>query len=72
MVDIFKKEICNYCKNTECEKNEYYRRKLIGIDINGLKIYKCIDYKKDPSKIIPIDKPLSITAKRDYINYYEI
>lgn len=67
MVDIFKKEICNYCKNTECEKKE-----LIELEMNGLKTFKCINYVKDPSKIIPIERPLSVTAKRDYINYHEI
>ena len=72
MVDIFKKEICNYCKNTECEKNEYYKNTLIEINSDGLKTFKCIDYIKDPSKIIPIERPLPITAKRDYIKYYEI
>lgn len=67
MVDIFKKEICNYCKNTRCEK-----KGLIESETDGLKIFKCIDYSKDPSKIIPIEKPLSITAPRDYIKYYEV
>ena len=72
MVDIFKKQICNYCKNTECEKNEYYKYKLVEIEKDGLKIYKCTDYIKDSSKIIPIEPPLPITAKRDYIKYHEI
>lgn len=67
MVDIFKREICNYCKDTQCEKNE-----LIKIETDGLRIYKCMNYKKDSSKIIPIEPPLPITAKRDYINYHEI
>lgn len=67
MVDIFRKEICNYCKNTKCEKKE-----LIETDINGLKSFKCIDYIKDPTKIIPIERPLPVTAKRDYIKYHEI
>lgn len=67
MVDIFKQEICNYCKNTGCEKKE-----LIESEEDGLRTFKCIDYLKDPSKIIPIEKPLSITAVRDYIKYFEI
>lgn len=72
MVDMFKKQICNYCKNTECEKNEYYKNKIIGIKIDELIIYKCIDYKKDSSKIIPIDPPLPVTAERDYKKKYQI
>lgn len=67
MVDIFKKEICNYCKNLGCEK-----KKLIEFETDGLKTFKCIEYEKDSSKIIPIERPLSITAKRDYIKYYEV
>jgi hypothetical protein len=66
MVDIFEKEICNYCQNTECKKG-----KLIEIKTDGVNIYKCADYKKDPYKIIPIEPPLPITAERDYIKYYE-
>lgn len=72
MVDIFKKEICNYCKNTECKKNECYKYKLVEIVLDGINIYKCTDYKKDSSKIISTARPLSITAKRDFIKYHEI
>lgn len=72
MVDIFRKEICNYCKNTECEKNEYDKNVLTEIRTDGVTIYKCINYKKDPSKIIPTERPLPVTAKRDYIKYHEI
>lgn len=71
MVDIFRKQICNYCKNTECEKNEYFEKKIIEIKVDGITIYKCVDYKKDSSKIIPIDPPLPVTAERDYVKYYE-
>lgn len=67
MVDIFKREICNYCKNTRCEK-----KGLIESNINGLKTFKCTNYLKDASKIIPIEKPLSVTAPRDYVKYYEV
>lgn len=67
MVDVFKEEICNYCQNTECKKG-----KLIELKKDGVKILKCEEYKKDSSKIIPIERPLSITAKRDYMKYYEV
>ena len=69
MVDIFKREICNYCINNE---KEYCKYKIIGTERDMLKTYKCIQYKKDPSKIIQTKPPLSITAKRDYIKYHEI
>ena len=72
MVDIFQKEICNYCKNTQCKKNNYNNNEIIEIEKDKVITYKCINYKKDLSKIIPIEPPLSITAKRDYINYHQI
>lgn len=72
MVDIFKKQICNYCKNKQQDKNEYCEHEVIEINKDGLKILKCTDYQKDSSKIIPIEPPLPITAKRDYINYHQI
>lgn len=55
MVDIFKKEICNYCKNTECEKN-----KLVEVEIDGVKTYKCFDYKRKLSKISSKESTLTI------------
>lgn len=71
MVDIFKKQICNYCKNTECRKNEYYKNKIIEIKVDRVTEYKCLSYKKDLSKIIPIQPPLYVTAKKENIKYYE-
>ena len=71
MVDIFKKEICNYCKNTECQENEYYKHKIIDVKIDKIHKYACSDYTKDLSKIKPIKPPLRVTAERDYIKYYE-
>lgn len=72
MVDVFKKEICNYCKNKQQEKNNYCGLEIIEIKKNGLKILKCTNYQRDPSKIIPTKPPLYVTAERDYINYHEI
>ena len=66
MVDIFKKQICNYCKRTQCEEE-----KLIETKIDGINIYKCMNYEKDPSKINIIEPPLPVTAKRDYVKYCE-
>lgn len=67
MVDVFKEEICNYCQNINCEKKE-----IIELKKGELKILKCMEYKKNVSKIIPKKRPLSITAKRDYIKYFEV
>ncbi len=72
MVDIFKKEICNYCKNTKCEESEYNRHEVVETKVDGVTIYKCVNYQKDSSKIVPIQPPLFITAERDYIKYHEI
>lgn len=66
MVDIFKKGMCNYCKNKKCNK------KIIK-DINkGVVIYKCEEYIKDNSKIEPYVEPLLVTAKRSYVQEREI
>lgn len=72
MVDILNQKICNYCKNTKCKENKYCDLEKIEIKIDRLEICKCVNYEKDPSKIIPIERPLPITAKRDYIKYHEI
>lgn len=72
MVDIFKKEICNYCRNKRLEENICCKHEIIEIEKGGLKILRCINYQKDSSKIISIEPPLPITAKRDYIKYHEI
>jgi len=72
MVDIFKEEICNYCRNKRQEENICYKQEIIEIEKGGLKILRCTNYQKDSSKIIPIERPLPITAKRDYIKYHEI
>ena len=34
--------------------------------------YKCINYKPNKGKIIPYQKPLIVTAKRDYATKTEI
>ena len=47
-------KLCDTCKNTTCEK------KLIIIEKNNLTIIKCLDYKKDDSKIQGYKKQLNI------------
>ena len=65
MVDIFENKMCNYCRNSECDKN------IVIINSEGVTTYKCSKYIKDESKIIPYAAPPIITAKRKYIDYYE-
>lgn len=69
MENVFVNEICSVCKrnNTnECnkliikEKNNNYDRTF------------CTEYQKDKSKIQPYIAPIFVTAKRDYINLYEV
>lgn len=67
MVNVFEKKMCNFCKKQRCDK-----KGIIVIIKNGITIYKCIDYKQDSAKIIPYQKPLSVTAKRDYTDKKEI
>lgn len=65
MVDIFKNKICNYCENTECEKEE-----LVEVEADGLKIYKCLSYKKKSSKKTPTGQTLPIKNKK-FTKYYK-
>lgn len=65
MVDIFENKMCNYCKNSNCDKN------IIVNNSEGVTVYKCENYIKDESKIVPYEQPLIITAKRRYINFFE-
>ena len=51
-------KLCDTCKNTTCEK------KLIIVENNNLTIIKCLDYKKDNSKIQRYKKQLNRTAKQ--------
>lgn len=51
-------KLCDTCKNTTCEK------KLIIVEKNNLTIIKCLDYKKDDSKIQGYKKHLNRTAKQ--------
>lgn len=51
-------KLCDTCKNTTCEK------KLIIVKENNLTIIKCLDYKKDNSKIQRYKKQLNRTAKQ--------
>ena len=67
MVDIFYKEVCSYCKNINdnCDKIlDIYEQKEITT-------YKCKSYLRDDSKIKGYEKPLIVTAERDYINSQE-
>ena len=68
MEEIFNRQICSVCKNCNyCNKNKIEYK--IDNDIN---VYFCTYYKKDSKKIIPYEKPLIVTAKRDYVSNIEI
>lgn len=51
-------ELCDTCKNITCE------RKLKIIKEDNLITIKCLDYKKDNSKIQGYKKQLNRTAKQ--------
>jgi hypothetical protein len=65
MVDVFEKNICNYCKSTNCNK------KIMEGGEYKLKTYKCLSYIKDEAKIVPVSPPIYITANRDYVRRSE-
>ena len=60
MVDIFEIKMCNYCKNTYCEKN------ILISDNKGVTSYKCKEYIRDDKKIAPYKKPELVTAKKEH------
>lgn len=61
MVDMFYEKICNCCKNTNCEKN------IVINSEAGVTSYKCNQYIKDDTKVIPYEKPAFITANTIFI-----
>lgn len=61
MVDMFYEKICNYCKNANCKKN------IVINDNAGVTRYKCNEYIKDSTKIIPYEEPAFITANTIFI-----
>lgn len=68
MEEIFNRQICSVCKNYDnCNKNKIEYKIDKEIDV-----YFCTSYKKDPKKIIPYEKPLIVTAQRDYVSKTEI
>lgn len=62
MVDMFVNKMCYYCSNDKC------KRKITIYNSNGCYVYKCCEYIKDKSKIVPYQEPLVVTAERDYVN----
>lgn len=68
MEEIFNRQICSVCENYDCcNKNKIEYK--IDKEIN---VYFCTSYKKDTKKIIPYEKPLTVTAKRDYVKNIEL
>lgn len=65
MDNIFELKICSCCKNEECLKNI-----IVNVD-KSITSYKCDEYVKDNAKIMPYEKPLVVTAKRDYLSNVE-
>jgi hypothetical protein len=66
MVDVFENGICNYCKNKACS------RAIVIVKEQDTITYRCDEYIKDITKIVPYEKPLLVTAKRDYVTDLEV
>lgn len=66
MVDVFVDKMCCYCSNNNCSK------KVEIIKIKNCTTYKCNEYIKNNTKIVPYREPLAITAERDYVTKTEI
>jgi len=69
MTSVFDEEICSVCKNhntTLCNKQIAKRLE------KNIEVEYCIDYEKDSNRITKYNEPLTVTAKRDYIDYFEV
>ena len=65
MVDMFVDKICYYCLKENCSKKvEMFRDR-------SCTTYKCSEYVKDKTKIIPYQEPLIVTAEREYVTRRE-
>lgn len=69
MEKIFEEKICSVCKN----QNTNNCSKVVFKEIknNYCKTY-CSNYLKDEVKIEPYVAPLVVTAKRDYVERFEV
>ena len=65
MVDMFIEKMCNYCLNSNCTK------KIRIENEKKCTTYKCDEYIKDKSKIVPYQEPLIVTAERSYVTKRE-
>lgn len=65
MVDMFVDKMCYYCLNNNCSKKvEMFKNK-------NCTTYKCNQYVKDKTKIVPYQEPLIVTAEREYVTKRE-
>ena len=65
MVDMFVNKMCYYCLKENCsQKIEMFK------DRNGT-TYKCLEYVKNKTKIVPYQEPLIVTAEREYVTKKE-
>lgn len=69
MVDMFEIKMCNYCKNTNCNRDS---SNLNIIFEKGVTTYKCNNYIKNNKKVKRYEPPLTVTAKRDYVRLQEV
>lgn len=64
MGDIFVEKICSVCM----KYNSINCPKIIHTEMkNDVRITSCAYYSRNASKIKPYEKPLIVTAKRDYV-----
>ena len=66
MIDMFVSKMCYCCLNDKCSHN------LEIENIKGCTTYKCNEYIRDKSKIIPYEEPLIVTAERNYVTKKEV
>ena len=70
MEDIFEKEICPFCEkfnSIECNRHMVFTE--CEFDVKKI---CCTNYAKNEAKIVPYEKPLEVTARRNYVKMREI
>jgi hypothetical protein len=66
MIDMFVEKMCYSCLNNKCNRN------IEILKIKSCTTYRCNEYVKDKTKIIPYEEPLIVTAERSYVTKKEI
>lgn len=66
MIDMFVSKMCYCCLNDKCSQNIKIEK------IKNCTTYRCDEYIKNTTKIVPYQEPLLVTADRSYVTKKEL